>query len=78
MGMKELIHEYRESLKLIREARKEYPRAGERDERQEEDYRTLGNMQRELEFIIKWLTTGREPGSHRGGMKNEMQDLRES
>lgn len=64
--MKELIHEYRESLKLIREARKDYPRSGERDERQEEDYRTLGNMQRELEFVVKWLTTGRDPSGHRG------------
>lgn len=64
--MKELIDEYRESLALIREARGGYPAAGERDQQQEEDYRTLGNMEREMQFVVKWLTTGREPGGHRG------------
>lgn len=64
--MKELVDEYRQSLSLIREARGKYPAAGERDPKQEEDYRLLGNMEREMQFILKWLTTGREPGGHRG------------
>lgn len=64
--MDDLIKEYRESLSLIREARGRYPAAGEREQEEEEDYRLLGNMERELQFILKWLTTGREPGGHRG------------
>lgn len=64
--MDELIKEYRESLGLIRGARGGYPAVGERDPHQEKDYRILGNMERELQFVIKWLTTGREPGGHRG------------
>lgn len=64
--MDDLINEYRESLSLIREARGRYPAAGEREQEEEEDYRLLGNMERELQFILKWLTTGREPGGHRG------------
>lgn len=50
--MKELLAEYRESLKLTQKMREDAP---------EEDQKIHASMQSELEFIIKWLKDGQQP-----------------
>lgn len=56
--MKELIDEYRETLRAVEWAREEAEEKAER--------RLLGEIAGDLKYSIKWMTTGREPGNRRG------------
>lgn len=56
--MKFLIQEYRVTLKLVEKAR---DNAAEPSERA-----ILGSMMRDLQYAIRWMKSGREPGSNRG------------
>ncbi|SFT03594.1 sigma-70 family RNA polymerase sigma factor [Marininema halotolerans] len=64
--MEDLVEEYQGSLKKIREAKKGYPAKHERDGQQDIDFGLLSSMERDLQFILKWLTTGRQPGTYQG------------
>lgn len=55
--MQELIKEYREALKLVRELK---------DRASEEDKRTLASMESDLRYSLQWMRTARRPGSRRG------------
>lgn len=55
--MKDLIQQYRESLRKVRKAK---------ETANEVDRSILSGMERDLEFAIKWMETGRMPGSRRG------------
>lgn len=62
-----LIQEYKESLRIIRKLKSKYPqRKKDRTLEQDQDFGYLSNMETNLNFIIKWLTTGRQPGNIRG------------
>ncbi|SFS52307.1 hypothetical protein [Marininema halotolerans] len=64
--MKDLIEEYQSSLKKTREANKGYFAEYERDGQQELDFGLLSSMERDLPFVLKWLTTGRQTGRYQG------------
>lgn len=70
--MKEWIQEYRESLAQIRKAKKDLPNGpwGEAD------HRLLSGMERDLVWVLEWLTTGCQPGNRRG-MENRSYDQRQ-
>lgn len=64
--MEDLIREYQKTLKWVRDKKKQYPPRGERTPQEVEDYRILGSMERDLQYVIRWLKTGRQPGTLRG------------
>jgi len=64
--VEDLIREYREILKWVRDRKKQYPPRGERTPQEMEDYRILGSMERDLQYVIRWLKTGRRPDNLRG------------
>src|SRR5690606_5672560 len=55
--MQDLIQQYRESLRKVRKAK---------ETANEVDRSILSGMESDLEFAIKWMKTGRMPGSRRG------------
>jgi len=55
--MQDLIQQYREALRKARKAK---------ETANEVDRSILSGMERDLEFAIKWMKTGRMPGNHRG------------
>ena len=55
--MRDLINEYKESLRKVRKAK---------ETANEVDRSILSGMESDLEFAIKWMETGRMPGSRRG------------
>ena len=55
--MRDLINEYKESLRKVRKAK---------ETANEVDRSILSGMESGLEFAIKWMETGRMPGNHRG------------
>ena len=55
--MQDLIQQYKESLRKVRKAK---------ETANEVDRSILSGMERDLEFAIKWMKTGRMPGNHRG------------
>jgi len=55
--MQDLIQQYKESLRKVRKAK---------ESANEVDRSILSGMERDLEFAIKWMETGRMPGSRRG------------
>ena len=55
--MQDLIQQYRESLRKVRKAK---------ETANEADRSILSGMESDLEFAIKWMETGRMPGSRRG------------
>lgn len=55
--MQDLIQQYKESLRKVRKAK---------ETANEVDRSILSGMERDLEFAIKWMETGRMPGSRRG------------
>lgn len=55
--MQDLIQQYRESLRKVRKAK---------ETANEVDRSILSGMESGLEFAIKWMETGRMPGSLRG------------
>ncbi|MDR6225446.1 sigma factor-like helix-turn-helix DNA-binding protein [Desmospora profundinema] len=70
--MKEWIQEYRESLERVRKAKKNLPKGP----RGEADRRLLNDMERDLVWVIEWLSNGCQPGNRRG-MENRSYDQRE-
>ena len=70
--MKDLINDYRESLKKVRAAKERVKdrtitiNGVEVDVYAEEERRILSGMEDSLQFCIKWMETGRMPGSRRG------------
>ncbi|MFC4075240.1 sigma factor-like helix-turn-helix DNA-binding protein [Salinithrix halophila] len=56
--MEDLIQQYKETLKVIRRERETEENPSARQ--------TLSEMIRDLEYAIKWMTTGRQPGNTRG------------
>ena len=64
-----LIDEYRESLRLVRKARRAAKlrlRLGQDEERAELDCELLASMERDLLWTIEYLETGVMPDNHRG------------
>jgi RNA polymerase sigma-70 factor (ECF subfamily) len=61
-----LIKEYRETLRRIRKAKSKFLPAEKRSDEQVYEYRLLGEMERDLEWSLEWMTTGRQPGNRRG------------
>jgi len=55
--MQDLIQQYRESLRKVRKAK---------ETANEVDRSILSGMEDSLQFCIKWMETGRMPGSRRG------------
>ena len=55
--MRDLINEYKESLRKVRKVK---------ETANEVDRSILSGMESDLEFAIKWMKTGRMPGSRRG------------
>lgn len=55
--MQDLIQQYREALRKVRKAK---------ETANEVDRLILSGMERDLEFAIKWMKTGRMPGNRRG------------
>jgi len=55
--MRDLIQQYKESLRKVRKAK---------ETANEADRSILSGMESDLEFAIKWMKTGRMPGSRRG------------
>ena len=55
--MRDLIQQYKESLRKVRKAK---------ETANEVDRSILSGMESDLEFAIKWMETGRMPGSRRG------------
>ncbi|MFD1397683.1 sigma factor-like helix-turn-helix DNA-binding protein [Kroppenstedtia eburnea] len=70
--MEELIYEYRKSLERIRQAKANLPEGP----RGEADRHLLNSMERDLVWVLEWLSTGRQPGNRRG-MENRSYDQRE-
>lgn len=64
--MQNLIKEYRETLRRIRKAKSKFLPAEKRSDEQVYEYRLLGEMERDLEWSLEWMTTGRQPGNRRG------------
>lgn len=67
MNMMELLSEYKQSLRLVRKAKSKYPQHKlDRNRKEDIAYGYLSNMETNLNFVIKWLSTGRQPGNIRG------------
>jgi positive control factor len=56
--MRELIKEYKKTLRLVRKIHKRATRKSDRE--------YLSSMINDLRFVIEWLETGRMPGNYRG------------
>lgn len=59
--MQQLLAEYKKALKDTRKLKREAP---------EEDQKVIAGMISSLEFCVKWIETGRMPGSKRGVEKH--------
>ncbi|OAO83493.1 putative prophage LambdaBa01 positive control factor Xpf [Anoxybacillus flavithermus] len=55
--MDELLQEYKQTLKQTKKLLEHAP---------EQDKTIIRQMIADLEFVIEWLTTGRQPGHKRG------------
>lgn len=67
IDMKSLLVEYKQSLSNVRKLKMKYPKHKlDRNQTQDINYGYLSNMETSLTFIIKWLSTGRQPGNIRG------------
>ena|SRR5690606_877408 len=55
--MRDLIQQYKESLRKVRKLKEKAP---------EEERSIYSGMEDSLQFCIKWMETGRMPGSRRG------------
>lgn len=55
--MKDLIEEYKKSLKTLRKIKENAP---------EEDRKILGSMESDLRYCLQWMTSARRPGNRRG------------
>jgi RNA polymerase sigma factor (sigma-70 family) len=65
--MKDLLMEYKESLRKIRVLKAKHPqRKVNRSPEEDIRYGYLSNMETSLNFVIQWLSTGRQPGNIRG------------
>jgi RNA polymerase sigma-70 factor (ECF subfamily) len=61
--MQDLLIEYKESLKQVKKLKEKFPQnKAERNPDEDLNYGYLSNMETSLTFIIKWLSTGRQPG----------------
>lgn len=63
--MLKLIYEYKKSLRDTRKMYQEYCREN-LSIQDEEDKKVIASMIRDLEYVIEWLETGRNPDSRRG------------
>lgn len=66
IGMEDLIREYREALRRIRKSKRKYPPVEKRNDEEVYKYRLLEEMERDLEWSLEWMETGRQPGNRRG------------
>jgi RNA polymerase sigma-70 factor (ECF subfamily) len=57
MLMQDLINEYKEALKKVRELK---------EGASEEDRKLLGSMESDLRYSLQWMKTSRRPGNRRG------------
>lgn len=69
--MLKLIYEYKKSLRDARALYRKYEKA-DLTIQGEESKKHVASMIRDLEFVIEWLETGRNPDSRRGIDKREV------
>ncbi|SDX45694.1 RNA polymerase sigma-70 factor, ECF subfamily [Marininema mesophilum] len=64
--MEDLIQQYKDSMKRVREAKRAVPKREDRSEEERMWLSTLNRCESNLRYALDWLQTGREPGSRRG------------